>query len=170
MARSRQALLAVLGVLASARPLAPHDSHTAAGSARGREDRDPPQNFTEAATGCNGLAAAGNAEAQYLLAAFYLNGVNGPRDVAQAKAWLEKSAGQKCARRIQPGETCSPTRTLPTAKRQRTGWRARGSWVSALPHRRRARRHAAGTAVESAACRATDGSGGQARSAVARRR
>jgi len=56
------------------------------------------KNFTEAATAVQRLAAAGNAEAQYLLAAFYLNGVNGPRDVAQAKAWLEKSAGQGNAR------------------------------------------------------------------------
>ena len=56
------------------------------------------KNFTEAATGLQRLAVAGNAEAQYLLAAFYLNGVSGPRDPAQAKAWLEKSAGQGNAR------------------------------------------------------------------------
>ena len=38
------------------------------------------------------LADAGNADAQYLLAAFYLNGLGGPRNPVQAKLWLEKSA------------------------------------------------------------------------------
>ena len=40
------------------------------------------------------LAEAGNADAQYLLASFYLNGLGGPRDPEHAKLWLEKSAAQ----------------------------------------------------------------------------
>ena len=52
------------------------------------------KNFGAAQSDLQRLAAAGNADAQYLLAAFYLNGLGGPRDVAQAKIWLEKSAAK----------------------------------------------------------------------------
>ncbi|HSC06672.1 MAG TPA: ankyrin repeat domain-containing protein, partial [Steroidobacteraceae bacterium] len=40
------------------------------------------------------LAAAGNAEAQYSLACFHLTGLARSTDLAQARAWLEKAAGQ----------------------------------------------------------------------------
>jgi len=56
------------------------------------------KNFAGAAASLQGLAAAGDAEAQYLLATFYLNGLNGPRDLAQARVWLEKAATQGHAR------------------------------------------------------------------------
>src|SRR3981081_742922 len=99
MARSRQALLAVpAGVAAGAALAAPHQGIRPADPLEGVKTAIRLKNFTEAATAVQRLAAPGNAEAQYLLAAFYLNGVNGPRDVAQAKAWLEKSAGQGNAR------------------------------------------------------------------------
>src|ERR1700756_5971034 len=52
------------------------------------------KNFAAAATELQKLAAAGNPDAQYLLAVFYLNGLNGPRDAAQARPWLEKAAQQ----------------------------------------------------------------------------
>jgi TPR repeat protein len=52
------------------------------------------KNFGSAALELQRLAAAGNSQAQYLLAAFYLNGLTGPRDPAQARHWLEKSAEQ----------------------------------------------------------------------------
>jgi len=48
--------------------------------------------FAGGATELQRLAAAGNPDAQYLLAVFYLNGLNGPRDAAQARSWLEKAA------------------------------------------------------------------------------
>src|ERR1700726_1452475 len=99
MARSRQALLAVLAVLAAGAALAaPRQPIRPPDPLEGVKTAIRLKNFTEAATALQRLAAAGNAEAQYLLAAFYLNGVSGPRDVAQAKAWLEKSAGQGNAR------------------------------------------------------------------------
>src|SRR5438876_4889731 len=53
------------------------------------------KNFAAAATELQRLAAAGNPDAQYLLAVFYLNGVNGPRDPATAKTWLEKAANKR---------------------------------------------------------------------------
>src|SRR5204862_8048492 len=56
------------------------------------------KNFAAAATELQKLAAAGNPDAQYLLAVFYLNGVNGPRDPATAKTWLEKAANKGSAR------------------------------------------------------------------------
>ena len=86
----------MLGVLAAGAALAA--PRPAADPLEGVKTAIRLKNFTEAATGLQRLAVAGNAEAQYLLAAFYLNGVNGPRDVAQAKAWLEKSAAQGNAR------------------------------------------------------------------------
>jgi len=139
MVRSRQALLAVLGVLAAGATLAaPRQPIRPPDPLEGVKTAIRLKNFTEAATALQRLAAAGNAEAQYLLAAFYLNGVNGPRDVAQAKAWLEKSAGQGNARAAFSLANLFADSDPPTAKRQRTGWRARGSWVSALPHRRQA--------------------------------
>src|SRR2546429_441342 len=53
------------------------------------------KNFSSASTELQRLAASGNAEAQYLLAVLYLNGLNGARDApAQARTWLEKSAAQ----------------------------------------------------------------------------
>ena len=56
------------------------------------------KNFTGAQSDLQRLADAGNAEAQYLLAVFFLNGLGGPRDPVQAKLWLEKSASQGNAR------------------------------------------------------------------------
>ena len=56
------------------------------------------KNFTAAATELQQLAARGNADAQYLLAVFYLNGLGGPRDPGQARIWLEKAAAQGDAR------------------------------------------------------------------------
>ena len=56
------------------------------------------KNFAGAAASLQGLATTGDAEAQYLLATFYLNGLNGPRDLAQARVWLEKAATQGHAR------------------------------------------------------------------------
>src|SRR5215469_1872779 len=50
------------------------------------------KNFGAAQSELQRLAGAGNADAEFLLASFYLNGLGGPRDVAQAKLWLEKSA------------------------------------------------------------------------------
>jgi ankyrin repeat protein len=50
--------------------------------------------FSAAQSDLQPLAEAGNADAQYLLAAFYLNGLAGPRDPVKAKLWLEKSAAQ----------------------------------------------------------------------------
>src|SRR5216110_1301160 len=55
------------------------------------------KNFAAAATELQKLAAAGNPDAQYLLAVFYLNGVNGPRHPATAKTWLEKALGIRIA-------------------------------------------------------------------------
>src|ERR1700757_723011 len=52
------------------------------------------KNFGAAQSDLQRLADAGNAEAQFLLASFYLNGLAGPRDAAQAKVWLEKAAAQ----------------------------------------------------------------------------
>ena len=56
------------------------------------------KNFTAAQSDLQRLADAGNAEAQYMLAVFFLNGLGGPRDPVQAKLWLEKSAAQGNAR------------------------------------------------------------------------
>ena len=50
--------------------------------------------FSAAASELQRLAASGNPDAQYLLAVFYLNGLNGVRDVAAARGWLEKAAAQ----------------------------------------------------------------------------
>lgn len=50
--------------------------------------------FAAAAGHLQQLAQAGNARAQYLLGVFYLNGLNGPRDVRQARSWLERSSAQ----------------------------------------------------------------------------
>ena len=49
--------------------------------------------FSAAASELQRLATSGNPDAQYLLAVFYLNGLNGVRDVA-ARGWLEKAAAQ----------------------------------------------------------------------------
>jgi len=56
--------------------------------------------FSRAATDLQRLADAGNPEAQYLLGVFYLNGLNGPRDSAQARMWMQKAAAQGHARAI----------------------------------------------------------------------
>ncbi|HEV2285968.1 MAG TPA: ankyrin repeat domain-containing protein, partial [Steroidobacteraceae bacterium] len=56
------------------------------------------KNFTAAAASLQRLAAAGNAEAEYLYGVFYLNGLAGPADPAVARTWLEKSAAQGNAR------------------------------------------------------------------------
>jgi ankyrin repeat protein len=50
--------------------------------------------FDRAATELQQLAAHGNADAQYLLGVFYLNGLNGPPDVPQARIWMTKAAAQ----------------------------------------------------------------------------
>jgi len=55
------------------------------------------KNFSSAATELQRLAASGNAEAQYLLAVLYLNGLIAARDATQARTWLEKSAAQGSA-------------------------------------------------------------------------
>ena len=52
------------------------------------------KNFGAAQSDLQRLADAGNADAQYLLAAFYLNGLGSARDPVKAKVWLEKSAAQ----------------------------------------------------------------------------
>ncbi|TLY94167.1 MAG: sel1 repeat family protein [Gammaproteobacteria bacterium] len=105
MARRRPALLAVLGVLAVGAALAvgtalaaPQQFSRAADPLEGVKTAIRLKKFAEAATALQKLASAGNADAQYMLAVFYLNGVNGPRDPAQARGWLEKSAGQGNAR------------------------------------------------------------------------
>src|SRR5262249_53610730 len=56
------------------------------------------KNFTAAAASLQTMAAAGDADAQYLLATFYLNGLVGPRDAGKARTWFEKSANQGNAR------------------------------------------------------------------------
>ena len=69
--------------------------------------------FAGAATELRRLAAAGNPDAQYLLAVFYLNGLNGPRDAAQARPWLEKAAQQGNSRAILSLGTLLGTRDAP---------------------------------------------------------
>src|SRR2546421_149783 len=98
MARPRPALLAVLGVLAVGAALAAPRQFSRPDPLEGVKTSIRLKKFAEAATALQKLAGAGNAEAQYMLAVFYLNGVNGPRDPKQAKGWLEKSAGQGNAR------------------------------------------------------------------------
>lgn len=65
--------------------------------------------FKAAQTQLEGLAAAGNADAQYLLAAFYLNGLNGPREADRARPWLEKAAAQGNAAAIRSLKALSAT-------------------------------------------------------------
>ena len=55
------------------------------------------KNFAAAAEGLRRLAEGGNVTAQYRLGIFYLNGLNGPRDPAQARIWLTKAAQQGLA-------------------------------------------------------------------------
>src|SRR5437764_313014 len=55
------------------------------------------KNFGAAAEGLRHLADGGNATAQYRLGIFYLNGLNGPSDPAQARVWLSKAAQQGLA-------------------------------------------------------------------------
>src|SRR2546429_2924964 len=98
MARPRAALLAVLGMLAVGRALAAPRQFSRPDPLEGVKTSIRLKKFAEAATALQKLAGAGNADAQYMLAVFYLNGVNGPRDPAQARGWLEKSAGQGNAR------------------------------------------------------------------------
>src|ERR1700747_47532 len=94
MAR-RKCALALLGLLAAgtafavSRPADPLEGVKA--SIRTKD-------FTAAARAPQGLAAGGNADAQYLLAVFFLNGLRGPPDPAAARSWLEKSAAQGNAR------------------------------------------------------------------------
>src|SRR5256884_8816010 len=94
-----RSLLVVLGVLAVGAALAaPRQFSRAADPLEGVKTAIRLKKFAEAATALQKLASAGNADAQYMLAVFYLNGVNGPRDPAQARGWLEKSAGPGNAR------------------------------------------------------------------------
>lgn len=69
--------------------------------------------FAGAASELQRLAAAGNSDAQYLLAVFYLNGLNGPRDAAQARPWLEKAAQQGNTRAVLSLNTLLGTRDAP---------------------------------------------------------
>jgi alkyl hydroperoxide reductase subunit AhpF len=56
------------------------------------------KNFAGAAASLQSLAAAGDADAQYLMATFYLNGLNGPRDPAQrACGWRGGRRGARAA-------------------------------------------------------------------------
>ncbi|MDB6087061.1 MAG: hypothetical protein JWN43_4942 [Gammaproteobacteria bacterium] len=71
--------------------------------------------FAGAASALQVLAAAGNPDAQYLLAVFYLNGLNGPRDAAQARPWLEKAAQQGNTRAILSLNTLLGARDGPAA-------------------------------------------------------
>src|SRR5437763_16576024 len=98
MARPRAALLAVLGMLAVGAALAAPRQFSRPDPLEGVKTAIRLKKFAEAATALQKLAGAGNADAQYMLAVFYLNGVNGPRDPGQARGWLEKSAGQGNAR------------------------------------------------------------------------
>src|SRR3989440_12397355 len=92
MARPRPALLAVLGVLAVGAAMAATRQFSRPDPLEGVKTAIRLKKFAEAATALQKLAGAGNAQAQYMLAVFYLNGVNGPRDPKQAKGWLEKCA------------------------------------------------------------------------------
>jgi hypothetical protein len=56
------------------------------------------KDFTAASATLQRLAAAGNSEAQYLLGAFYLNGLGGAPDQVAARSWLEKAAALGHAR------------------------------------------------------------------------
>src|SRR5215469_4025216 len=56
------------------------------------------KNFSAADTELQQLAAGGNAEAQYLLGAFYLNGLAEPRNPTLARVWLERAADKGNAR------------------------------------------------------------------------
>ena len=56
------------------------------------------KNFSQAMEMLQRIAAKGDAEAQYLLGVFYLNGVAGPRNPAAAREWFEKAATQGNAR------------------------------------------------------------------------
>ena len=91
MAWPRQTVFAALAVLAAAaalavsRPAEPLD---------GVKSAIRLKNFTAAATELEKLANAGNPQAQYLLASFYLNGVTGPRDPQRARTW--RPAGTTC--------------------------------------------------------------------------
>jgi len=90
-----ECMLAVLGLLAAgtalpvSRPPDPLEGVKA--SIRVKD-------FAAAAKALQRLADAGNAEAQYLLAVFFLNGLRGPPDPVTARSWLEKSAAQGNAR------------------------------------------------------------------------
>src|SRR5215475_2197574 len=83
------ALLASAGAGAFERPADPLD---------GVKAQIRLKNFPAAASELQKFAAAGNTDAEYMLAVFYLNGVNGPKDPAQARTWLEKAANGGHAR------------------------------------------------------------------------
>jgi serine/threonine-protein phosphatase 6 regulatory ankyrin repeat subunit B len=71
--------------------------------------------FAGAASELERLAAAGSPDAQYLLAVFYLNGLNGPPDAARARPWLEKAAHQGNTRAILSLKMLLGTRDSPAA-------------------------------------------------------
>ena len=52
------------------------------------------KNFADAERELRRLAEGGNAEAEYLLGTFLMNGLNGKRDPLAARQWLEKAAAQ----------------------------------------------------------------------------
>src|SRR6185295_1986537 len=56
------------------------------------------KDYSRAATELERAAAGGNADAQYLLGTFALNGLVAERDTAKAKVWLEKAAANGHAR------------------------------------------------------------------------
>src|SRR5262245_35313424 len=56
------------------------------------------KDYSRATVELERAAAGGNADAQYLLGTFALNGLVGERDTAKAKAWLEKAAANGHAR------------------------------------------------------------------------
>src|SRR3977135_1046709 len=84
-------VLAVLGALAIHGALA---APVSADALEGVNQSIRLKQFAAAANELQRLAPAGNPDAQYLLGVFYLNGLNGPRDAALARPWLEKSAAQ----------------------------------------------------------------------------
>jgi len=93
--------------------------------------------FAGAASELQRLAAAGNPDAQYLLAVFYLNGLNGPPDAARARPWLEKAAQQGNTRAILSLNTLLGARDAPAAALSRAqeltdpGTRHEALWLAA---------------------------------------
>src|SRR5712675_31083 len=95
--RERRPLLGVVTALSTLVPLVSGVTHAAAPAVDALETAKSDirlKKFSAAASELQRLATSGNPAAQYLLAVFYLNGLNGVRDVAVARGWLEKAAAQ----------------------------------------------------------------------------